>query len=464
MVRTKSSSTDASNALVDKPEHSCKDHSIKQTAKLNIGLANEYHVAKRNYTTFRPLKEKENVIKQCPSREKPTKNDNAIKHKLAARGKDRRITRCATKNITKPIQAVCTDQLPSSSTDEQTLVSDSTKEITRQYHTTKSGFELLGIVPPTATRDEFGLADGIKIHLIESIKLCGLRKAREKSLTEMITTLCKHLSDREDDDRYLRQFVDDTVVAAAEMLSSTMREKDAVKTMIESYHQNLVVTHQDASNIKSELCDMKKDVIQLLEKCSDDVNRLLSALKENCSKCIAAVKSNCKTDLKKALIELSSRHNQEKTSLQSHIEMLQSRIQVDRVEIAKIRGKLDVASKTACDAEQERESMQNQFNSERNILNSKLSQSDKEISRLKQLLAEEKANKEEELLRMEKKMNDEFDLIEVKVKRSMRLLVDSKNKEIKEALARAKEAEKVLLDLKTNLLPVISTAEDTGEK
>jgi hypothetical protein len=69
-----------------------------------------------------------------------------------------------------------------------------------------------------------------------------------------------------------------------------------------------------------------------------------------------------------------------------------------------------------------------------------------------------------ELEAMESKMNDEFDEIEAKVKHSMKLLIASKNKEIEEALARAKDAEQVVADLKATVLPVISAAEDSGEK
>jgi predicted methyltransferase MtxX (methanogen marker protein 4) len=65
---------------------------------------------------------------------------------------------------------------------------------------------------------------------------------------------------------------------------------------------------------------------------------------------------------------------------------------------------------------------------------------------------------------MEEKMHAEFDVIELKVKRYMKVLAESKDKEIDAALARALEAERILSELNAAVLPVISSAEDTGEK
>lgn len=60
--------------------------------------------------------------------------------------------------------------------------------------------KLLGLVRPIDNNDyDFGLAQGIAAHLKESVKLCGLRKAREKSILDMIGTLCRHLARREEE-------------------------------------------------------------------------------------------------------------------------------------------------------------------------------------------------------------------------------------------------------------------------
>ena len=67
-------------------------------------------------------------------------------------------------------------------------------------HTAESGLKLLGLLRPIDNKTyEFGLAKGIEVHLVESIKLCGLRKGLEKSIIDMVNTLCNHLTNREDE-------------------------------------------------------------------------------------------------------------------------------------------------------------------------------------------------------------------------------------------------------------------------
>jgi hypothetical protein len=75
-------------------------------------------------------------------------------------------------------------------------------ESTRPQHTATSGYELLGISRLDDKRHELGLADGIKLHLIESIKLCGVRKgecyspllviACDSLRTDTQTLLCEY--------------------------------------------------------------------------------------------------------------------------------------------------------------------------------------------------------------------------------------------------------------------------------
>ena len=57
---------------------------------------------------------------------------------------------------------------------------------------------LLKLRRPLESKTEFGLAEGIGTHLAENIKLSGLRKAREKSLLDMVKTLTHHLENREE--------------------------------------------------------------------------------------------------------------------------------------------------------------------------------------------------------------------------------------------------------------------------
>ena len=81
--------------------------------------------------------------------------------------------------------------------------------------TVESGLQALRLLRPIDNKTyEFGLANGIQLHLIESVKLCGLKKAREKSITDMIATLCNHLTSREDEISRWIEFADRVALKA----------------------------------------------------------------------------------------------------------------------------------------------------------------------------------------------------------------------------------------------------------
>jgi hypothetical protein len=110
-------------------------------------------------------------------------------------------------------------------------------------------------------------------------------------------------------------------------------------------------------------------------------------------------------------------------------------------EMKNLRDQLNTMSLAVSDANIKQSEMVTRFDLE-------LSKSKEEILRLQDLLEreralleQEKANKEKELKEMEEKMNGEFDVIELKVKRSLKILAEPKDKEIDAALTRALEAE-----------------------
>jgi hypothetical protein len=100
---------------------------------------------------------------------------------------------------------------------QEEAITDESKDPpkTLQPLTAKSGYQHLGLSRPDDKHYEFGLDNGIEVHLVESIKLCGLRKAREKSIIDMISTLCSHLTNREEDVREWQEFSDSVAIAAA---------------------------------------------------------------------------------------------------------------------------------------------------------------------------------------------------------------------------------------------------------
>jgi hypothetical protein len=280
----------------------------------------------------------------------------------------------------------------------------------------------------------------------------------------MITTLCTHLSDREDGIQLWQQFVDSTVITAAEKLSLSMLKHESAKSTLNYLALRVSAARQEVHVLKDEMKNIKCDVGLMMEKFNESLNELFGIIQRECLNRIAAAKSECRAEMHDAVDELSAKYNQEKQSLESTIISLQKAVQDEKDNMTKLLDQLNTASIAADEAKQVQTAMLNDFDAERRQLNGKLAKSGEEIEQLRKLLEEEKANKRMELEAMESKMNDEFDEIEAKVKHSMKLLIASKNKEIEEALARAKDAEQVVADLKATVLPVISAAEDSGEK
>lgn len=106
-------------------------------AKPKLNLAKEYHDTRRSYTASRPMRRNNENKRQ----------DESESNVLAASSK-------------------------TASKDDDMALSGSIQP----RHTAKSGYELLGIHRLDDRKYEFGLSDGIRLHLIESIKLCGIRK------------------------------------------------------------------------------------------------------------------------------------------------------------------------------------------------------------------------------------------------------------------------------------------------
>ena len=478
----------ASSVTLELKEIPTKQATVERT-KPKLGLANDYHAARRGYASSRPVKDKENsnsMIQASAPRNgsrpktqpKPcaTVKSSKIQPRNVLKPK-RGLSRDSTKQSyassshPKPISKATTSNAASMKT-ERLLPIAAPIEIIPPQHTAKSGYELLDICRPNDKIPEHGLAEGIEVHLIESIKLCGLRKAREKSITEMVTTLCTHLSDREKDAEKWTKFADKIVIIAAEKLSLSMLEKEAANASIDRFHRNskavairLVALRQEIITLKGEVDSVKNDTLQVLDEYNEYLDESwMTALKEKLSDHIATVKSKCELKVINAMDEQSAKHNVETTQLESNISMLGDIIKTEREQMSKLNDELNSVSIAVGEEKQKRLVQMEGFDIERQCLNDKLTESDAEIVRLRALLEEEKVSKRNELEAMENRMNSEFDQIEVKVKRSMKLLAESKDKEIEAALSRAREAEQVLSELRDTVLPVISTSEESGEK
>eukprot|EP00804_Cyclotella_cryptica_P022002 CCRYP_000939-RB/>CCRYP_000939-RB protein AED:0.01 eAED:0.01 QI:940/1/1/1/0/0.33/3/69/360 len=295
--------------------------------------------------------------------------------------------------------------------------------------------------------------------------------AREKSIIDMIKTLCKHLSDREDEIKQWVTFSDKIVITAADKLSQAMLDCEAATNAVEQHLKatvaikaRIAIACERTMSLRDELSTIKSDVDLMIKQFDASLNDSWKLLREGYSSYLATVRSESKSDLSGALDDLSRKHDEEKLHMESQISSLQSSIQSEREKLLLLNDQLNVASIAAGEEKHERISLQNEFELERQTLNNKLAKSNEDISRLEGLLTTEKASKEQELAAMQTQMDKEFDEIEMKVKRSMKRLVESKNKEIAEAFTRAQDAEQVLSQLKATVLPVISTAEDSCEK
>lgn len=287
----------------------------------------------------------------------------------------------------------------------------------------------------------------------------------------MITTLCSHLSDREIELNQWIEFADSIAITGAEKLSQSLLEYETALKWIENNHQvaismaaRLARVLDETIGLKAELISIKEEIGQTMVEFKCSFVDAWIALRQELSKQVVSVRSECKSELNDALDNLSAKHDNEKKCLESQIRSLQHYVKLEREKLAQLNDDLNAASTAISEERHKQTVLQNEFDVERQALNNELIKSNAEIDRLNNLLEDEKANKQKELAAMQKRMDHEFDEIEFKVKRSMKQLVDAKNKEIVAALKRAEEAEQVLSELKACVSPIISTAESSREK
>lgn len=480
--KIKSNSKDARSVEPGRPDRTAIPPIKLDTTTPTRGLTKEYQVAKRSYATSKVTKSGELVQSQRLTKIKTVAHRHEQSESRAVRKPVSRHRHSANNEdaVASTIHDVATAGAAIDEPKIRVLTSVQGKEnrcnryqgasndLDVTNHTVDTACELIGLKRPDDKKHEHGLADGIQLHLIESIKLAGLRKAREKSIMDMITTLCNHLSNREDEISQWIQFADSVVVKAAQKLSRLMLENAADKTAIEDYctsrnalDSRIDCAHGETQQLKDELSCVKSDIARMLHQFNAEYQ---NELKRDCSNHNNRMKTQGQDKLKEAIALQSAKHNDEKMRLESQILSLSNVVEIKAKELNELKDQLNITSLAANDAHTKQSEMLTRFDLERQNFQSKLSKSEEEISRLQNLLEQENSNKEKELKDMEEKMNGEFDAIELKVKRSMKLLTESKDKEIKAALTRAIEAERILSELNAAVLPVISSAEDSGEK
>ena len=185
---------------------------------------------------------------------------------------------------------------------------------------------------------------------------------------------------------------------------------------------------------------------------------------KECSTQRERMHSRYECDLQIARQEAAAEYNKEKRHLECCISSLRAAAMADREKLATMNDQLNAASIVANDLNNKRQLDKKEHDVKIKELTDKLAESKNEVSLLRDLLEKERTSNQQALDAMEEKKNKEFDEIEKKVTRSIQLLTQRKDKEIDEALMRAKAAEQIVSELRTSMLPVITVAEDSGEK
>lgn len=341
--------------------------------------------------------------------------------------------------------------------------------------TVESGLKALGLIRPIDNKAyEFGLANGIMVHLIESVKLCGLKKAREKSITDMITTLCNHLSSREDEISRWIEFADKIALKAAERIDASTREYKVICNSLGEAQDEVKFCQ---GSLRRQLQSLKTDLIRTREGALEVMNtfppflqecevRLRHEVRQHCD----GVRSNFENKMHDDVEILRTSHDIERQQLEHVIHTLKesNRLEVEKYECLRVH----VNDVTA--------SLQKENDASKAVvvgLQEDMSKARHEhqlslenIKSLELQLQNERIQKQLELANVEKKMRAELDAIDEKVKHSFQKFNQQKNTAIDEALEKARIAEeranethRLMTNLRLSVIQKVSTSKSTSD-
>lgn len=345
--------------------------------------------------------------------------------------------------------------------------------------TAESGLKLLGLLRPIDNKSyEFGLAKGIQVHLVESVKLCGLKRAREKSIIDMVTTLCGHLSDRENEINMWIEFADTVALAAAEKLEDAMQEyqavcdsRDEAQTAVQEAQTAMVQIRKEVLTLKKELLEAREVVSEIINTFPPAISEFEDQLRRQLEHHSNSIRSERKSEVSDALEKLTVSHDNEQQRFEAVIGSLENSIHEEGERVKSLHSQLDSATSALEKEVSDHMSVEVDLKADVDKARSELREANEKIISLEEALQNERNQKKKELEEKEEQMKAELDDIDHKVKQSFKSLVESKNKEIEKALGRAKAAEasanaaeKLLSDLKASIVPIVSTAEGTSER
>ncbi|KAL3780978.1 hypothetical protein ACHAW5_010433 [Stephanodiscus triporus] len=289
--------------------------------------------------------------------------------------------------------------------------------------TVESGLKALGLLRPIDNKTyEFGVANGIRLHLVESVKLCGLKKVREKSIMDMISTLCNHLTSKEEEISRWIEFADRVALSAAEKLDQSMLEYQAVCKSRDEAQNDVDNCQRALLTIDREFQTLKKDILMARDGVAEVMSTFPPLIRECEDRLRHEVRNRC-------------------DRLRSDLESWTS--------------SLSVQEELKADADKARNELRGAID---------------KIEALGRQLESERIQKKKELGDVEEKMRAELNASDQKVKLSFKCLIKSKNKAVDEAVGRARAAEasanaahKLLSDFRSSVVRRVSASETTSE-
>ena len=316
---------------------------------------------------------------------------------------------------------------------------------------------MLGLVRPSDSRAEFGLSNAIQQHLVESIKLCSLKSRRETSLIDMVKTLCKHLSNRENEITTWTEFADTAMITAASKLHDSLGKfhqacasRDDARESAKRCQMALIKIRTQYASIKEAHNILKQDVVETLSTISPLISEMKSQLHLKVGFHTDCLHSESKTEVCDAVEELARAHDIEKQQLETKIYSLTQTAHSGEEKIRVLHDQID-SCLNDLDTEKSRYS----------DLQDELKGAQDRIQHLEQNLENEQLEKQQELSKKDARMNQELDDVKLRVKESFQALSDRKDREIAAALQRARVAEKVLEEMQASLGQMTPSSEQT---
>lgn len=303
----------------------------------------------------------------------------------------------------------------------------------------EQGLKLLNLTRPSDCRTE-GISEAIQTHLVESIKLCGLKARRETSVIGMIQTLCNHLTSREKEIGVWQQFADTAITAAANKIQKLCESRDQARHSTGLCQVALRSIKEQYSELRVEHDNLKQDVEELLSTFSPIIESTKGQLELKLRSHADYLHSESKSEVCDAIEELARTHDNEKQALETTIHSLTQTVHSDAMKLQYLQHHLDNCQEDL-DTEKTRYLQ----------LRDEISQANETISQLEKSLENERISKQKEIAEMDARMHKELDGIDRRVKESFKALTERKDKEVDAALQRARHAERLLNELKESL-------------